>query len=189
MGIDEVMEVPADLCVAIVVIVFDGGVLDGPVHPFPLSVRPRMIDLGEPALDAVLAAAHSEHVGDVASVRTVSVARGKAELDAIVGQDRVDLVREGRDQGDQERRGGHPVGAFHQLHEGDFARPINGDKQNQLAFSRLDLSDVDVEEADGVGLEPLLRLLLAHDLRQPANAMPLQASVQRRARQMRDCRL
>jgi hypothetical protein len=52
----------------------------------------RMIDLGEAVLDAVLAAAHVEHVGHVSCRRPVGVSRGIAELDAIVGQHGVDLV-------------------------------------------------------------------------------------------------
>ena len=39
---------------AVVVIAFDGGVLDGPVHPFHLPIGPGMVDLGEAVLDAVL---------------------------------------------------------------------------------------------------------------------------------------
>src|SRR5215210_8897933 len=31
----------------------DGGLLDGAVHPFCLTVGPRMVRLGEPVLDAV----------------------------------------------------------------------------------------------------------------------------------------
>ena len=35
---------------------FDGGVLDGPVHPFGLSVCPRVIGLGQFVDDAVFIA-------------------------------------------------------------------------------------------------------------------------------------
>ena len=50
-------------------------------------------DLGEAVLDAVLAAAHVEHVGHVSRGRAVGVARGEAELDAVVGQHGVDACR------------------------------------------------------------------------------------------------
>lgn len=48
---------------------------------------------------------------------------------------------------------------------------------------------IHMEKADRVGLEPLLRLLVALDLRQSADAVTLKTSMQRRARQMRNRRL
>jgi hypothetical protein len=45
-----------------------------------------------------------------------------------------------------------------QLGEGELAGPVDGDKQMKLALLGSDLGDVDVEEADGVGLERRLRL-------------------------------
>ena len=128
-------------------------------------------------LDAVLPAAHGEHMRDGAGCRTVGVARRKAELDAVISQDRVDRVGNGRDQSDEEARCRDPVGAPDQLHEGEFAGPINGDEQMELALGGLNLGDVDREKADRTGLEPLLRLLVALDLRQPADAMALKAAI------------
>lgn len=116
-------------------------------------------------LDAVFPTAHREHMRDVAGCRAVGVARRKAELDAVVGQDRMDLVGNGCDQGDEEARGRHPIGALDQLHEGEFSRPVDGDEQMEFALGGLDLGDIDVEEADRVGLESLLRFLVALDLR------------------------
>lgn len=101
-GRDEVIEVPAQLFVTVVVVALDGGVLDRSVHPLDLYVRPWMVELGEAVLDAALPSAHGEHVGHVSRRRSVGVARRIAELDAIVGQDRVDLVGDSSDEGDQE---------------------------------------------------------------------------------------
>jgi hypothetical protein len=53
-------------------------------------------------------------------------------------------------------------------------------------LARLHLGQVDVEVADRVGSEALLAGLVALDLGQPADAVPLQAAVQARARQVRD---
>jgi len=39
----------------------DSGFLEGAVHPFDLAVGPRMVRLGEPVLDAMLAADTVEH--------------------------------------------------------------------------------------------------------------------------------
>ena len=87
---------------AIVVIASDGCVLDGAVHSLDLSVRPGMIDFGESVLDAIFAASHREHVGNETSSRAFGVAGWETELDAIVGQDRMDLVGYRCDEGDEE---------------------------------------------------------------------------------------
>src|SRR5665213_213501 len=61
-GVDEDREVSVELLVTVVVVAFDGGLLDGPVHPFDLTVGPGMLHLCEPVFDAVLAATHVEQV-------------------------------------------------------------------------------------------------------------------------------
>ena len=55
-SIDEVAEMPSELIVAVVMVAFDGRVLDGPVHALDLPVGPRMVGLGEAMLNAVLPA-------------------------------------------------------------------------------------------------------------------------------------
>jgi hypothetical protein len=55
-------KVPSQLIVAVVMEAFDGGVLDGPVHPFDLAVGPRMIGLRQPVLDAIPEADAIEHL-------------------------------------------------------------------------------------------------------------------------------
>ena len=57
-----------------------------------------MVDLGEAVVDAVLSASHVEHVGHVSGSWTICVARRQTELDAIIGQDGVDLVWNSGDQ-------------------------------------------------------------------------------------------
>lgn len=86
----------------------------------------------------------------------------------------MDLVGNSGDQGDQEGRGRQPASALHQPHEGEFSRPINGDEQVQIAFSGLNIGDIYVEEADRVGLELFLRLLVARDRGLSADPVPLQ---------------
>lgn len=68
-GVDEVVEGGLELPLAVVMVSFDGGFLDCAVHLFDLAVGPGVPDLGEAVFDAVLAAAHVEHVGDVAGSR------------------------------------------------------------------------------------------------------------------------
>ena len=78
----------------------------------------------------------------------------------------MDLVGNRLDEGDEEGRGGDPVGLFLQPDKGEFARPINGYEEMELSFGSLHLGDVDVEVADRIGLEPLLRHCVARDVRQ-----------------------
>ena len=63
----------------VVVVSFDGGFLDGAVHPFDLAVGPRVVHLGQPVLDVVLVA---DAIKDVLAVPDILLAGG--ELDAVV---------------------------------------------------------------------------------------------------------
>ena len=56
--VNEIGEVALELPMAVVMIALDGGFFDRWVHAFDLTVGPRMLDLGEAVLNAVLAAAH-----------------------------------------------------------------------------------------------------------------------------------
>ena len=71
----------------------DGGFLEGAVHAFDLTVRPWMIDLGHAVLDTMFTAAQVEHVSDISGRRAVAVTWRMTELGAVIGQDRVYLVR------------------------------------------------------------------------------------------------
>ena len=107
------------------------------------------------------------------------------ELDAIVGENGVDLVRQGLDQVAQEPGSSHLARLFHQAHKGELRCAVNGHEHVKLAFSRAQLGDVDVNVADGVVPE-LLPGLVAFDLRQPGNAVALEQPVQGGSAQMRD---
>ena len=82
-GVNEVVEMRGQLGMAVIMVSFDGGLLDRPVHPFDLPDGPWMLDFGGAVLDPVFFAAHVEHVGHVGGGRAVSVARREGELDAI----------------------------------------------------------------------------------------------------------
>ena len=225
-AVREFGEVISQLVVVVVVEAFDSGFLDREValpgnglpanrerDPFNLAAirendppdrfliltAPRVLDLGQTMLDAVLPAAHVEHVRDPGCGRAVGVARREGELDAprhclsdqwrsngSIGQNRVDLVGNRLDQGDEKGRGGDPRGLCLQPDKGEFARPINGYEEMELPFGSLDLGDVDVEVADRIGLELLLRGRVACDVRQTRDVVALQTAVQRRAAQMWD---
>src|ERR1700690_2118795 len=57
---DEVGEMVAELLVALVVEAVDRCFLDGPVHPFDLTVCPRVLGLGQTMVDIVLGAGKLE---------------------------------------------------------------------------------------------------------------------------------
>ncbi len=162
-----------ELPMVVIVIALDGGILDGPVHPLHLSIRPRMLDFGQPVLDAILSAPHIEHVRDVARCWSIGVAGWKGELDAVVCQNSVDSVGNGVDQGDKEGRCRCPAGLSDQLHEGEFSRAINGDIEIKLAFRGLDFGNVDMEVANWIGFELPLIGLVTHHLRQPRDAVTM----------------
>lgn len=137
-GVDEVVEMCSELRVAVIMVSFDGSLLDRPVHPFDLPIGPGMLDLGEPVFDPVLFAPHVEHVGYPSRCGAVGVAWREGKLDAIIGQHGVDFVWHGFDQGDQEGRGCHPVRLGHELDEGELAGAVDAHIQVQLAFSGAD---------------------------------------------------
>jgi hypothetical protein len=58
-----------------------------------------MLDLGEPMFDAVLLTAPIEHVRHVSCCRTIGVAWRQRKLDAVVGEHRVDPIRDADDSG------------------------------------------------------------------------------------------
>ena len=87
-------------------VAFDGGALDGAVHSFDLTVGPGVVGLGEPMLDAIFAADLVEAMHTHPSGPAIPVAWQVGELDAVVGQDGVQVVGHRFEQGFQERDGG-----------------------------------------------------------------------------------
>ena len=174
-SVDEVLKVSAQLVVVVVVEAFDGGVLDGSVHPLHLPIRPRMIDLGEPVLDAVLV---TDPIEDV--VKRVFMAGVVCELNAVVRQHRVDGVRHSGDEIAEKLGGDHLTRFLMQVGIGELGCPVDGHEQAQLTFGRLHLCDVDVEGTDGIALELLFRRFVAFDLRKTADAVSLEAAMQGR---------
>jgi hypothetical protein len=75
------------------------------------------------------------------------------------------------------------------LGKGKLRCAINCQEEIELALASPHLGDVDMEVANRVAFEGLPRGLVAGDLRQPADAMTLEASMQGRPGQVRDGRL
>ena len=84
-GVDEDLEMFSKLVVTIVMVAFDGGVLDGAVHPLDLAIGPWVVRLCQSVLDAVLAADLVEAMDPVARGPSITIAREVGELDSIVG--------------------------------------------------------------------------------------------------------
>ena len=62
-----------------------------------------------------------------------------------------------------------------------FAGPVNAHKEIKLALHRLNFRDIDMKEADRVTLELLALRLVALDIRQARDPVPLKATMQCRS--------
>ena len=91
----------------------------------------------------------------------------------------MDPIGHGYDQVSQERRSGHFPGLLVQFHEGELGGAVDGDEQVKFTFSRLNLSNINVEVAERVGLERLLRGRVALELGEARDVVALQTPVQR----------
>ena len=139
-GVDEQLKVPPKLIVIGVVVAFDGGVFDGPVHPLDLTIGPRMVWLGQPVFDPMFGADAIEQMACKLCCWSVAIAWRVTELDTIVGQDDVQSIGEGVDQVAQELAGDHPGSLRLQPGEDEFGRAVDAHEQVEFAFFGPDLS-------------------------------------------------
>jgi hypothetical protein len=134
-GIQEELQMGAQLVVAGVVIAAHGRVLEGAVHPLDLTVGPGVVGLGQPVLDPVplagvvegmdapeagLAAGGPDGVDRGLGLGVVVDRQGVGELGAVVGQHRVHLVGHGPGEGVQEVGRDPARGPLVQLGEGEL---------------------------------------------------------------------
>ncbi|MBA7574765.1 hypothetical protein ES708_16580 [subsurface metagenome] len=77
-----------------------------------------------------------------------------------------------------------PRGLLMELNEGELGRAVDGDKQVEPPFRRVDLGQIDVEVLERISLEARPLGVVAVDLRQSADPVALQATMQRRAGQV-----
>ena len=146
----------AELLVRFVVGALHRGVLDRAVHPLDLTVRPRMVWLRPPALNAVTGADAVERTPPEARRRPVAILGKISELNAVVGERRVDAVGNGLDQGFEDGgRRGH-VRLQLQANEGECARPIDRHIAVRPASRRADFDEINVEDAGRIALEESL---------------------------------
>lgn len=109
-----------------------------------------------------------------------------SELEAIIRESGINLAGHGLEHVLQKLPGGASVHPFNELGFGELTHAVDAYEEMELSLRRLDFSNINVKEPDGVALELLTLRLFPLDFGQARDAMPLQ----RRSRQMRngDCR-
>ena len=147
-GREELREMFPELLVSLIVIALDRRLLDRAIHPLDLSVCPGMIDFRQPMLDAVPLADAVEQMFE-----SPSILQAVGELDAVVREDGMNTIRHGGDQPPQEVARGVTGLVRMQLGESELRRAVDGDEEVELSLGGLHFGDVDVEEADRIGLE------------------------------------
>lgn len=176
-GFEEVCQVRFELDMGVVEVSLDGGVFDGSVHAFDLPVGPGMVGFSQSVFDSMKVADAVEGVSTKACGWALTVFRQVGELDAVVGEHGMDTIRNGLDKGSEERSGGSHVCPFDELDHSELRSPVDSNEQVELAFGSSNLGQVDVEEADRIGVELLPLGLVAFHVRQTADAMTLQTAM------------
>ena len=111
----------------IVMEAFDGRVFDRAVHPFDLAIRPRVVWLREAVLDTVGLADHVEAHGP--GIDGVAIPRLLGELNAVVGENGMDLIGHCFEHVLQELPGRLPVRLVDELGHGKLACAVDADEQ------------------------------------------------------------
>lgn len=114
---------------------FDRRALDGAVHAPNQTAGPRVVGLGQAVLDPVGFADHVE--AHLPGIGCVSVPGLIGALEALIGQDRVDLSGNDLQQMLQELPCRPPVRLFNELGERELARSVECHEETGLAFGYL----------------------------------------------------
>ena len=112
---------------AFVMEALDRGLFDRAVHPFDLAISPWMVGFGQPVLNPVCLADHIE--AHRPGVDGVPVPRLLCELNTVVGENGVNLVRHGFQHVLEEFPGCFPVGFIDELGHGELARAVDANEQ------------------------------------------------------------
>ena len=136
-----------------------------------------MVWLREAVLDTVGLADHVKAHGPGRD--GVVISRLLGELNAVVGENGMDLVGHGFEQVLKEFPGCFSVGLLDELSDRKLAGAVDADEQVELAFGSLHLGNIDVEEPDWIAFEALTFGLVALDVGQTRDAVSLQAPMQR----------
>ena len=120
-----------ELFMCAVVVSLDGGLFDGSVHAFHLAVSPGVIDFSESVFNVMFLA---NTVKEVPPYWLVLFAVGK--LGAVIGQEGVYLVRQGRNDISQELHRGHLLFIRVSFGIGQLAGAVNGHKELQSCLQQ-----------------------------------------------------
>ena len=102
-GHEEGLDARFELGVRAVMVALNGRLFESSVHSFDLAIGPGMVRLGQPVLDAVGFAKHVEHMHAPPGRGSETVLRQIGELETVVGEQGVDFVGNGFDQGFEAR--------------------------------------------------------------------------------------
>ena len=126
---------------------------------------------------------------DLYIIRGPAISSWVGEVGPVIGQHGVNFIGDGQRQRAEKVPGNASGCLLNKLDESEFGSSVNGYKEIKPAFGRMHLSNIDVEIANRIALELLLRLFVASNIWQPRNTMALKASMQRRTCQKGDRRL
>jgi hypothetical protein len=132
-----------------------------------------MANLGQTVFDMVITA---DAIKGDDPVGFCAFTLGK--LNAVVCQDRVNGVRNSGDQAAQEIFGHQARCLDMQFGVGKLRCPVNGDEKIEPTFTGLNLGNINMKVADGVGLECLFPELFSFNFRSAGDAMTLQTPMQ-----------
>ena len=163
LGRQEIGEVVAQLIMTVAVEAFDRGVLDGSFHSLDLALGPRVVGLGQGVLNSI---GFTDHVEThLPRIDCVPVPGQLSELDAIIGQNSVNLVWHGLEHMLEKLPSGAPVSLFNELGHGELTGSVDSHEEVKLALSSLHLRNIDVEEPNRVAFEFLTPGLVPLDIR------------------------
>jgi hypothetical protein len=172
-GQQKGLQVFVEFLRALVVKALAGGFFTGAVHALDLAVGPRVSRFGQAVLHAVFPAD---------AVKTVptrqELMRLGRELHPVVRQHGMPFVGHFIQYAPPKIGRHDPFGARVEFGKGHLAGAVDGHKKVLLAFFGLDLGKIDVQLADGVVLELLLRRALPILVqRQATDAVALETAV------------
>jgi hypothetical protein len=176
-GFEEVVQVRFELVVGVVEVSLDSRVLDGSVHALDLPVGPGMVGLSESVFDSMDITGAIEGMAAKSHGWPLPVLRQVGELDSVVGEYGVDAIRNCFDERFEEHRGVPRICFFDEFDHSEPRRSIDGHKQAEFTFGGSHLSQVDVEEADRIGVELLPSRRVVLDFGQAADAVTLQTTM------------
>jgi hypothetical protein len=162
-----------------------GSVLEGSVHALDLPICPRMLWFDPAMFYIVLLAGPGKNMNPEEQKQlrlNVFLGRGLClgrlrcvvyKVRSIISEYGVDGVGNGNDQSSEKIDRDSSRGAFVELGKGEFAGPVDGNEQIELAVFNSHLRDINMEIADGVQPELFLCGLVAFNIGQPADTVPL----------------